>query len=41
MRRFITLTIASLLAAALSGCIIVPPRGGYYHDHYDRGYHGR
>ncbi len=41
MRRFITLTIASLLAAALSGCIILPPRGGYYHDHYEHGYRGR
>ncbi len=40
MRRFITLTIASLLAAALSGCIIVPPHHGYYRDHGDRGDHG-
>ena len=40
MRRFLTLTLASLLAAALSGCIIVPPRHGYYGDHYEHGYRG-
>ncbi len=44
MRRLLTLAIASLLAAALSGCIIVPARhGGYYNDrgdHHDHGYRG-
>jgi hypothetical protein len=34
------LALATLsLIAALSGCVVVPPRGGYYyHPHYYRGW---
>jgi hypothetical protein len=46
MRRALTLALASLLAAALSGCIVIPVHRGYYGDRdHDRGeyrgdYHG-
>jgi hypothetical protein len=40
-RRFSAVVAALALAAALTGCIVVPdggPRYGYYHPHY---WHGR
>ncbi|XHS78118.1 hypothetical protein ACFJGW_20710 [Burkholderiaceae bacterium UC74_6] len=48
MRRIAALIIASLCAIAVSGCIVVPPRHGYYHDRggysdrgHDHDYRGR
>ena len=46
MRRFLSLAIIGLLVSALSGCIVVPARhgyygGGYYHDHGYRDRGGR
>ena len=42
MRRFLSLALISLLAASLSGCIVVPLHHGYYGGGYhDRGYHDR
>ncbi|MBV8502660.1 MAG: hypothetical protein JO006_13190 [Paucibacter sp.] len=37
MRRLLTLAIALIAAASVSGCIIVPARYGYYHDHHEYG----
>jgi hypothetical protein len=38
IKRLGSLLGAAILAAALSGCVVVPERGGYYHP-YHAGYY--
>lgn len=39
MKKLLLVVMTLSLLASLAGCIVVPPRGGYYgHPHYYRGW---
>ncbi len=39
MKKLLLTALTLTMLAALSGCIVVPARGGYYHPHhYYRGW---
>jgi hypothetical protein len=35
MKKLLLTALTLTMLAALSGCIVVPARGGYYHPHHD------
>jgi hypothetical protein len=38
MKKLLLTILTVTMLAALSGCIVVPARGSYYHPHYYRGW---
>jgi hypothetical protein len=38
MKKLLLTILTVTMLATLSGCIVVPARGGYYHPHYYRGW---